>query len=348
MNGTSRTTLKGFYIGVIMEKNIAELKLDWITFTFLPPVEVIPVIDRAGEKVQMHLFDYFCSVFDTFQPMVNDALFARGKFSYDYALYCSDSIQIFYDSENSNKGVCVSVPSSGLNKLYKLLGSEDIYDLLNCLNHNYCRISRMDICFDDYEKIIHPWEYAVWFQQDLFDTHYRKISYICSQFHKGDTFYCGSRATGKMLRVYDKEYESNGQIDAIRYEFELRGDYARALQQHYLDNEVIDFSELILSFFDIKERSGNHMNDYKRLDRWSMFLTHVSRNVKGKINPPVKTEPTSIEKARKWVNSIKKSLAFAANIIGIDDFISMLEHCQMSDLHKKLLYDYFKDRNEDF
>lgn len=55
-------------------------------------------------------------------------------------------------------------------------------------------------------------------------TRSREWSFISSTQNggAGATFYLGKRGSDRFLRVYDKDYESDGRIPAIRYEFELR------------------------------------------------------------------------------------------------------------------------------
>lgn len=59
----------------------------------------------------------------------------------------------------------------------------------------------------------------------------RKTSIVRSD---GCTSYIGSRFSPLMLRVYDKFAESKGEIPATRIEFELKGDYAHAIQNDFI------------------------------------------------------------------------------------------------------------------
>ena len=74
-------------------------------------------------------------------------------------------------------------------------------------------------------------------------TQTKKMQFITSTQTRGATFYCGARGGDRYLRIYDKNYESNGEIDSVRYEMQLRGERANAIFDHVASGKGFSFAE---------------------------------------------------------------------------------------------------------
>ena len=242
--------------------------LDWLSFSFKPTLEML----ETGKDA----FTLFLEEFPTIANNMDDAIIMNRTRFYDRVLKVNDHIMISYCEEDKSgyvQGVNVSIPSCGLAILFDWFDLPDNRDTLKelflFLQEHHCQLSRLDLAYDDYSKMITPKDYARWYMDGWMSTKYSKIQFVASERDKGHTFYLGSRKTGKMLRVYDKEYESKGEINAIRYEFELHREFAREMMDYIIENGGLSFGNYLLSYFDIKNMS--HTTDKTRAPREEKF-----------------------------------------------------------------------------
>ena len=111
-------------------------------------------------------------------------------------------------------GVNVSIPSHSLS-LFASLFDIDINEvgacarLLSLLKFRGCTFSRIDFCYDDFEKVYTAFDYSKWWYNDQISTRFRNCDSKGTCGKVGCTFYLGDRRH-RMLRIYDKFYESNG------------------------------------------------------------------------------------------------------------------------------------------
>lgn len=276
------------------EKSFDYLTLDWLNFTYRAPMELI----MAGKTD----FDVFCEVFpelsSTFDDLVDldKSAHASPRF-YDMALILTENVRINYCIPGGKfddwhkMGVSVEVPSHGLEWLYSSLNASSVSELLFILRERGCSFSRIDLCYDDFSKKYKPSFYDLAFNaykdneyrstKVCMSTNFRTGKYIFSKSVGSDTFYLGSRDTGKMLRIYDKSHESDGEIDAIRYEFELRQDYAIDAVNFIIEhNGFISFSSYLLSWFKILVKHYDYDNRAKNpvFEEWFNWLRNVKFN----------------------------------------------------------------------
>lgn len=229
-------------------------------------------------------------------------------------------------------GVHVSIPSHGLKKFFDCVGEQieelDFSWLMNWLRDHHCILSRIDINYDDYDCVYTPMELFNLYHTGFIKTVMQRNSYDSSGLKDRGTFYLGSRKGGKMLRVYDKEYESNGEIKAIRWEIEYTKKFARALQDSWekgdLDNGT--FGDLINDMMVILEKSKfgreSNVSRIKASDRWLDFVNKsFANNFKGIHFAAPKP---SVEKKAYWVKT------YCARSIGI--FVSLLQEDTESQL----------------
>ncbi len=113
-----------------------------------------------------------------------------------------------------------------------------LYVLLRCAALYAQNVTRSDVTLDDWQKVITPMELDA-LTSDPSDPHTllkdKIVTHVKSSadFHRskgprgGDTWYLGGKSGGALLRVYDKARESQGEVDAIRWELQLRGDRAK-------------------------------------------------------------------------------------------------------------------------
>lgn len=294
---------------------VSNFTLDWLSFTFKP----VSVDDQVSMSQGVPLIDLFFKYFPELEYQKENFVIIHGR-NYAHGMCLDDDITIRFDDDDFVKGVNVEIPSHGLRHFFQLLSSSEelpsVRDIFKILSDRYCKPSRIDICFDDYTKRFSP-SYFYRMYKNYIDFNFFKengyykkvrsdgkeikcrkcpsgIALITkmrtgrmqhSSDGKGETFYIGDRRK-RMLRIYDKEYESEGEINAIRYEFELHSDYAFRIFRHIIeseDSEVVVFGDYFNSVFDLRYINENNFNvpDWEKVEDWIQFLksTLLQRNI---------------------------------------------------------------------
>lgn len=234
-----------------------DFSIDWLEFTYRAP-EVPNGLD----------------VFENFQKdfpeIVKDwevnadqvTLLGKGRNFYNTVFCFSDEYTVCYHTDKRNMGVHVTFPGHGIWKIADIFGFDSFNEhaaakeIFRILDERNCEITRLDLAYDDYSKTFTPHDFDVWRVQERIVSDSRRMSYITSGVGCGDTFYIGKRGRDRFIRIYDKAYESKGKIDAIRYEFELKQEWSRVIQDHILNDNYFCFADLLESMFTIKEDWG--------------------------------------------------------------------------------------------
>lgn len=286
-----------------------DLKLDWLSFTFHPVHDATRSdvvggdysgIKNEAEKNMWRNIDksfaddlnntsdivQFFDMFPEFKPLMSDFCILGGYSHYENILGfmgISDTCRIAYNTEGYSSvemGVNVSIPSHGLEWFFNLMGF-DVNDenavsaLFQELKNRDCTCSRIDLAFDDYSKRFRPKQYIAWFYSENLRTKFRKITTAGSLREVGHTFYLGDRKK-KMLRVYDKDVESHGAIDAVRYEFELHQHHAKDMFEYLIEHKTIDFISFIKTYFEVIDLSTSAYRQHcKLLPEWETWLKEL-------------------------------------------------------------------------
>lgn len=347
-----------------------DLTLDWLSFTYKSP--------KAPSDTSLpynHFFD-FCRDFPEFDSYIKEhgVTLARQRGWYDTVLQFTDNIRINYcsdrDKNNSNHlGVNVEIPSHGLLTIMSLFGFQDdqVVEFFNLLRGRHCKASRLDLAFDDYTKTFKPIDFCRFWSDGMISTKFRRANLIMSSSLDGGTFYLGDRGSGKMLRIYDKDFESKGLIKSIRYEVELHSGYADEMLNYIADGNDLSFSSYIVNFFRVITRDGvRHMSGSslpKTLTsvrsmcptdpRWSEFLRkmQVLRRVE-KVKVPHAPRSVSSLSLKRWINSISGALRAFNDLVGEVTFRDIIARARVPDrylLNIPELSDlYFLNRSEFF
>lgn len=329
-----------------------ELKLDWLSFTY--KVNPEELIDGYCE------FDMFLMEFPKIKENLQDSIIlerSNGGF-YDHVLKISKNIVISYsdtDKSGFGQGVNVSIPGSGLAILYDWFDLPDkkngLEDLFRYLREKNCQLSRIDICFDDYDKMITPNQYGFWKMNKEMVSKFTRFKFISSENDKGSTFYLGSRKTGKLLRIYDKDYESKGQVPSIRYEFELHKEYAREFMDFILGGNEFRFENYLLSWFDVKDLSKD--KNRSRAPRNKLFSTFLEkvRYFSDRCNEdeavaiaiPHEYKTPTFDSKIDWVcNTAMRNNKLMIEAYGIEHFLEVLDGVELSDYDYYLLENHFQ------
>lgn len=262
--------------------------VDWLEFTYICPE------DAGGISV----FENFMSEFPEFEDHMykGDLVIADyGRHGYSHCFVYYDEYSILYHPEKQNFGVHVTFPSHGLYRLCEMFGIKDEFSdyagfrsVLALLRERHCHITRLDICYDDYSKILTPLDYNKFMTNKQITSKSREWSFISSTQNggAGSTFYLGKRGSSRFLRVYDKDYESEGRIPAIRYEFELRKKYLDMIVNKVIEGINFSFADLIGEFMVISNEydlTGEQSTDKNRkaragiLEEWAALLETIRK-----------------------------------------------------------------------
>lgn len=222
------------------------MKLDWLSFTYLPED-----LDPAT------IWDRFQDVFPELKETIAScSVWDKGFLGYNNVLAFNESF-LFMVSDKLKQGVHVRVPATSLEYFAEcfgcLIGGDqiDLVKLFRLLKDRNCRAARIDFCFDDEKKLITPADlnrYHVMNWNIVTDS--RSFKYVQE---KGSTFYIGKRHSDRFLRVYDKEAESAGKIKAIRWELEFKNTWARYLFDNIAEGNIPSFRWLLENFMQIKD-----------------------------------------------------------------------------------------------
>ena len=149
-----------------------EIKIDWLSFTYQP--------NDDDKSAYSSIIECFLAKFPKFQDIMDECVvFASGNGKYySNCLGWNDGIMFSYDDDSVKRnvnigtgqiidefehGFNVSIPSHGLHYISDLFGFEidqnnfiSFKPVLEYLYSNDCRVTRLDICFDDFTKTFPP------------------------------------------------------------------------------------------------------------------------------------------------------------------------------------------------
>ena len=336
--------------------------VDWLEFTYLCP-------ENAGG---LDVWENFMSEFPEFENHQEDLVLAnKGRHGYTHCFMFCDEYTVLYNPDVQGMGVHVTFPSHGLWRFCEMFGiKSDLSDyvsfqsILRILKERSCRITRLDICYDDYTKYLTPIDFNKFMINNQIVTRSREWSFFSSTQDGGSgaTFYLGKRGSDRFLRVYDKDYESEGRIPTIRYEFELRKNYLEMIVNKVLNGINFSFADLIGQFMEVKceyEISGDNAVDFNRtsrsavLEAWEVFLetirkTHVLQSTV-ELKVDTKKREISFKRIHTWINrQVLPSLFILKECLGIEKLDELISssHERLSDLQKKMIKKYQSEQEE--
>lgn len=240
----------------------------------------------------------------------------------------------------------------------------------NLRSHGF-QSSRMDIYYDDYERVIAPHEICEEVFQSGDSNHDKPVKEDFTGFRIIDPHYPskkgvgviqdevdfgrrGSSGSDKYLRIYDKELESKGRIKAIRYEEELCGDKAMAAFDMIVDafgpdSDIEKMCSVIgqiiggcIDFLYRTKRAGD--KNLSRLNRYPFY--QKIRDGIGAAKLPEKKIVRTIEKTLEWFNrQVVGPMQMCCKAIGREEFVaSLVERSIGSDRlrphHEKVIADF--------
>jgi DNA relaxase NicK len=178
-----------------------------------------------------------------------------------------------------------------------VLGSathEAAHDVFCYLRYAYgLECKRIDLALDDYEKSVSMEELEA--ASRAGDYAYAHRSKIIEEGPRkgvnGKTVYFGSPKSNKLLRVYDKTVESDGAIDAIRWESQFRdsqadqifGNWVNMAPSELATKGTAFLAEVVVGtvqFCDRSDESEEHISNCPELPWWTAFKQRVGQGVR--------------------------------------------------------------------
>lgn len=323
------------------QKKVSNFYIDYFNFTYF----------KEGST---DLLQDFFNDFPEIEEHSHEMIILKGRsWGYDHCLAFNEFISIRYDDTDKDRGVNVSITGHGLETFidwfdahfikYCPSGEEENYKMpvsecFSILQSRGVRPSRLDLCYDDYSKRFMPDDYQRWLMNGNFNTRMKKNGFFCDP-KGGTTFYLGNRRK-KLIRIYDKGIESDGNIDAVRYEFELHGDYAKALFDQICEEDVPRFGDLIVdSFRIINPDSDDNITRCDMLVEWEDFLKSTLTQNFVEVKHYSRTQ--TWDKLEKWLHcQVFPALKAYEIMFGKSWLLLELRKQELPDKYKTLLKDY--------
>lgn len=337
-----------------------DFSIDWLEFTYRAPE--CPNGFGVFENFQKD----FPEIMQDWERNADQVvLLGKGRNFYNTVFCFSDDYSVCYHSEKRNMGVHVTFPGHGIYKVAEIFGFGDLNEhesarkFFRILDERNCEITRLDLAYDDFTKTFTPFDFNIFMTEGRITTESRVWSYISSGHKCGGTFYLGKRGRDRMIRIYDKEYESDGRIDSIRYEFELKKDWSRVVQNHIMNDKVFMFADLLDSMFTIKEeyeQTGDYNVDSTRKNRagidekWQLFLDTMRKIYDDgivEISLNKEKKQCSFIRTYNWMRDyILPSLYMFREVLGQEEFNEFVASgkYRLKPLHESMLRKYIHER----
>ncbi len=213
----------------------------------------------------------------------------RGRNGYARAIQGPNGAHVDYvpigDSERFDFHVTLGGKACGA------IGGERMVKLLQYMERAWAKYTRVDIVIDDFDKVITPSGVVkiVRVPKDGDDALGEWVSHAskwlgleggdmgCGD-DTADTIYIGSPKSRNYLRVYDKDAESKGEIPAIRWELQCRGESAETLGPLLAQGDwKISIPQRFVSFIDFRARDKKHIGPRTRLGWWKKLVEDAER-----------------------------------------------------------------------
>ena len=246
-----------------------------------------------------------------------------------------EGISIHYD-HSKNDGVWVEMSGTGCRN-FETYSSKSFVDLFEVLlfnqdNGDY-NITRLDVAYDDFNRLIPLRKFSKQVLKEHFVTKYdsKKCTCTLAAGYKGITINLGSRKSAIMYRIYDKAFE-RGFYEEIekgfswtRWECQLRDDRAVGFMRQALALGVgTVFKGVLLNYFRVVDVCATDSNKRRwKMSKWfEKFVGNAER-----ISLFTKCEVDyNLYKCEKYVyTQAGNAVDTLIKIKGVDNFVAELK-----------------------
>lgn len=252
----------------------------------------------------------------------------RGHY-YETILKSAQSIEIAFnpipDSPRHGR-YRVSIPGQPLQHVQ----SSELHKLGRYFLGNSCRCTRLDWAIDDFDHILDLHEISQACERGDYSgakSHRYFQRQKRGDYQIGRTIYFGSAQSDKQIRIYDKNVESKGQINSIRYEIQWRDNLSQAAFEKLFSASGHEdggkaLSSLAVGAISLYQRRNAVLSRSTPLPMWQEFVAKVGGASKLSAR---RIQPMISDKIR-WIESqVIRTLALISQIKGFDDTINWIE-----------------------
>lgn len=261
----------------------------------------------------------------------------RGNY-YEVILKSAQSIEVAFnplpDSPTHGR-FRVSIPGQPLQHVR----SHELHKLGRYLLSKRYRCTRLDWAIDDFTHLLDLDEIAEACERGDYSgakSHRYFQRKNRGEYEVGRTIYLGSAQSDKQVRIYDKNVESKGKINSIRYEIQWRNELAQAAFEKLFsvgrhEDGGKTLSSLAVGAISFYRRRDAVLSRSTPLEVWSEFVEQVGGAIKMSVQ---RIQPMVSDKMR-WIESqVAGTLALISQIKGFDDTLNWLERLMREKLNK--------------
>jgi len=272
---------------------VFQVSIDWMQFT-IP--EETPVNETIGEL----LYYLDCDFKDL----------GHGALGYENLAIGAGGAKVLTSSKRPEHHVILP------GEWCRAVGPEMCCIILGWIFDHNGHFTRIDLAGDDYSKVVSPKGVAVRCEKGQLVSHCHNISRIYDVMGKQqDGVYIGSPASVRRLRVYDKNKQSKGEIDSIRWELQLRDEAADRAAELVLNRNLPEaYLATLVGLAGFRKVSGDNVS---RRPRAPWFKKLVGEAQKATLSKPQQVK--TIEKTENWLRKqVSPSLAMVVEAGGGD------------------------------
>lgn len=229
--------------------------------------------------------------------------------------------RLLFDAPGEREDFHIVLPG----KACSMISEDQMRSLMRfCLGRNG-KATRIDTKIDDYSRLATPELFRQSLERGDAVTHAEKALVVHefdvgSPVSTGDTVYLGSPRSRQKLRVYDKNLESEGDLDCIRWELEVRKEAAITMLAQLVDGDwAAVMTSRLVAFVDFRDSATavNSSAPSRDRPRLAWFEKLVGMAVKASAYLP--TLPRTVEDVAKWFSDqVGTSLAMLFRFWGGD------------------------------
>jgi DNA relaxase NicK len=142
----------------------------------------------------------------------------------------------------------------------------------------------------------------------------------------GTTLYLGSSQSDQMARIYDKNVESGGKINSIRFEIQVRDNIANSyFCDYFADGDVTEIFRKMcrraIGKYRFVHNTSEVLSRCPDVDWWAEFV----RRIGGQIKIRQRREQPQISDKKRWIErQVAGTLALLLKCLGVDNAIKWL------------------------
>lgn len=317
--------------------------IDWLQFTIFP--------DKYEERMKTYEIDYL--VKDVLGLSYNDFEITYPLYGYTKAIKCGN-IRVLYNSVfGDSMGVHIQFSGKGCREYEKMEGFDWIQFFLDLEVRFRPKYTRVDIAIDDNKYL--DMKKIIWYlERGYVSTRFKSYKLLNEKKINGEelgkTVYLGSRKSDIYMRIYDKNIESDGFINAVRLEIvfkdENANNFIRSLWSIENFNSLEFITNKVLNYYVRFIRPNNEVKKNKsrveNAEWWSEFLITLEKMSLGKSK-----ERVTLARIINWMEKqCASSMKLICETKGKEYLLDMVKKATLNKNQEELKVIYLKTGSE--